>query len=111
MPAVNSVVIAAATCGCVAAVAAALAAVYAWHRLRGPVPLVTWATSLQLSPRREDTANLEEVLTSFKVPKNGMVQVTRNPAMPISWQCTLSFLHASEVPARISFGTWCVHLK
>ena len=71
----NAVVVAAAACGSVAAVAAALAAVYAWHRLRGPLPLVAWAASSCANPRRGGVGDLEAVSASLKVPENGKVQV------------------------------------
>ena len=67
------------TCGSVAFVAVALAAVYAWHRLRGPVPLVAWAISLCARPRWDDAAKLEDVLAELRVPRNGVVQVACRP--------------------------------
>lgn len=68
-------VAAAVTCGSVAVIVAALAAVYTWHRLRGPVPLVAWAASVCVRPQGKRATGLEEVSTPFKVPKNGVVQV------------------------------------
>ena len=58
-----------------AIIAAAIAALCIWHRLRGPVPLVAWAASLCASPRWGGVAGLKDELSSSKVPKNGMVQV------------------------------------
>ena len=78
MPATKPEIIAAAVLGSVAFVAAALAAVYAWHRLQGPVPLVAWAARWCLNAQGGDKGGSEEVLTSLKVPKNGIVQVTHD---------------------------------
>ena len=85
----SAVVIAAATCGSVAMVAAALAAVYAWHRLRGPVPLVAWAASSCVSPHGYHAADLEVVLNTLSMPKNGVVQVTLRCPWMCSWQCAV----------------------
>ena len=68
----KAAVVAAATCGGVAVFAAAFAAVYAWHRLRGPVPLVAWAASLCASPR---AGSLGDMSTPLNVPEDGKVQV------------------------------------
>ena len=75
VPPLNGRVAAAATCGGVVLLAAALAAVYAWHRLRSPVPAVAWAASFCMRPQGGGAAGLEEELTPLK-PKKGMVQVT-----------------------------------
>ena len=80
VPPTKPEIIAAAVLGSVALVAAALAAVYAWHRLRGPVPLVAWAARWCLNAQGEDKGDSEEVLTSLKVPKNGIVQVRHERA-------------------------------
>lgn len=69
------VTVAAATCGSVAVVAAFFAAIYAWHKLQGPMPLVAWAASLCAKPRGEGVAGLKGSLTSLKVPEDGIVQV------------------------------------
>ncbi len=104
--------IAAATCGCVASIAVALAAVYAWHRLRGPVPLVAWAARLCARPRRDDAAKLEEVLTELKVPKNGVVQVTRRRLLGRSWQsmlCKPSLFAKSACGGKLEAFCACFH--
>lgn len=74
-------VAAAVTCGSVAVIVAALAAVYTWHRLRGPVPLVAWAASVCVRPQGKRATGLEEVSTPFKVPKNGVVQVKHRTSL------------------------------
>ena len=72
----NEAEIAAAVCGSMALVAAALAAVCAWHRLRGPVPVVAWAARVCGIPCGDGTSGSTDALTSLKVPKNAMVQVS-----------------------------------
>ena len=83
--------IAGATCGSVAIVAAALAAMYAWHRLWRPVPVVAWAASMCKRPQRGDTAGSGGTPTSLKMLENGVLQVIHG--LYLKSQCSSS-LHA-----------------
>lgn len=71
-PLSRAAVIAAATGGSLAVVAAALAAVCAWHWLCSPIPLVAWAARLCGLPCGQSAAGSDDM---FKVPKNATVQV------------------------------------
>ena len=77
VPVPRAAVVAAATCGSVAIVAAAFAAVYAWHRLWGPMPLGVWAANSSKRPRGGDAAGSGNVSASLKALENGKLQVTR----------------------------------
>lgn len=76
VPVSRVVMVAAATCGSVAIIAAALAAIYAWHRLWRPVPVVAWAANMCKCPQRGDAACSGGTPTSLKMLENGVLQVT-----------------------------------
>ena len=88
-PAPNKVVVAAATSGSVVIVAAALAALCAWYRLWGHVPLAASAASFFTSPRGGGAAGLEEASISLKVPEKGVVQVNRKYLYCAPGQCSM----------------------